>query len=59
MQTIEAEPRAVRLPASFWNGRRRVALSYCRTIHKAQGSTLVDLKVRSRVRAEPEADHGH
>jgi conjugative relaxase-like TrwC/TraI family protein len=41
IETMEVEPRAVRLPASFWNvkGRRRVALSYCRTIHKAQGST--------------------
>ncbi len=41
LQTIELEPRAVRLPASFWNakGRRRVALAYCRTIHKVQGST--------------------
>jgi hypothetical protein len=41
VETMEAEPRTVRLPAWFWNakGRRRVALSYCRTIHKAQGST--------------------
>lgn len=41
LQTIEPEPQAVRLPASFWNakGRRRLALAYCRTIHKAQGST--------------------
>ena len=41
IETIEPEPRAVRPPASFWNakGRRRVALSYCRTIHRAQGST--------------------
>ena len=41
MQTIEPEPQAVRLPASFWNakGRRRVVLAYCRTIYKAQGST--------------------
>jgi hypothetical protein len=41
VQTAEPEPRTVRLPASFWNakGRRRVALAYCRTIHKAQGST--------------------
>ncbi len=41
IETIEAEPRVVQLPASFWNakGQRRVALSYCRTIHKAQGST--------------------
>jgi conjugative relaxase-like TrwC/TraI family protein len=41
VQTIEPEPQAVRLPASFWNakGRRRMALAYCRTIHKAQGST--------------------
>jgi conjugative relaxase-like TrwC/TraI family protein len=41
IRTIEAEPQAVCLPASFWNakGRRRVTLSYCRTIHKAQGST--------------------
>jgi conjugative relaxase-like TrwC/TraI family protein len=39
--TIEPEPREVRLPASFWNagGRRRLALAYCRTIFKAQGST--------------------
>ena len=36
MQTIEPEPQAVRLPAS-WNakGRRRLTLGYCRTIHKA------------------------
>ncbi|TMC12202.1 MAG: hypothetical protein E6J41_03280 [Chloroflexi bacterium] len=41
MQTIESEPREVRLPATFWNaaGRRRLALAYCRTIFKAQGST--------------------
>lgn len=41
VQTAELEPRVVRLPASFWNakGRRRVVLAYCRTIHKAQGST--------------------
>ncbi|TMC03767.1 MAG: hypothetical protein E6J41_26575, partial [Chloroflexi bacterium] len=41
MRTAEAEPRTVRLPASFWSakGRRRVVLAYCRTIHKAQGST--------------------
>ena len=41
IETIEPEPRAVCLPTSFWNakGRRRVVLSYCRTIHKAQGST--------------------
>jgi conjugative relaxase-like TrwC/TraI family protein len=39
--TREAEPRTVRLPARWWNakGRRRVALAYCRTIHKAQGAT--------------------
>ena len=41
VKTIEAEPRTVCLPARFWNakGRRRVALSYCRTIYKAQGAT--------------------
>jgi len=41
IETIEPEPQAVRLPASFWGakGRRCVTLSYCRTIHKAQGST--------------------
>jgi hypothetical protein len=41
LRTIEPEPREVHLPASFWKakGRRRVALAYCRTIHKAQGST--------------------
>ena len=43
VQTAEAEPRSVRLPASFWNakGRRRVVLAYCRTIHKAQGATYM------------------
>jgi conjugative relaxase-like TrwC/TraI family protein len=41
LRTIEPEPREVRLPAAFWNaaGRRRLALAYCRTIFKAQGST--------------------
>jgi conjugative relaxase-like TrwC/TraI family protein len=41
VQTIEPEPQTVRLPATFWNakGRRRLALAYCRTIHKAQGAT--------------------
>ena len=41
VQTIESEPQSVRLPAAFWNakGRRPVALAYCRTIHRAQGST--------------------
>lgn len=41
VRTAEAEPRTVRLPARFWNarGRRRLVLAYCRTIHKAQGST--------------------
>jgi conjugative relaxase-like TrwC/TraI family protein len=41
VQTAEPEPRTVRLPDRFWNakGRRRLALAYCRTIHKAQGST--------------------
>jgi conjugative relaxase-like TrwC/TraI family protein len=41
VQTVEAEPQTVRLPATFWNakGRRRLALAYCRTIHKTQGST--------------------
>lgn len=41
VRTSEPEPREVRLPASFWNakGRRRLALAYCRTIHKAQGAT--------------------
>jgi conjugative relaxase-like TrwC/TraI family protein len=41
LQTIEPEPHEVRLPAAFWNapGRRRLALAYCRTIYKAQGST--------------------
>jgi conjugative relaxase-like TrwC/TraI family protein len=41
LQTIEPEPREVRLPVTFWNaaGRRRLALAYCRTIFKAQGAT--------------------
>jgi ATP-dependent exoDNAse (exonuclease V) alpha subunit len=41
IRTAEAEPRTVRLPARFWKakGTRRLVLSYCRTIHKAQGST--------------------
>jgi len=41
MRTVEPEPRDVCLPATFWDakGRRRVSLAYCRTIHKAQGST--------------------
>ena len=41
VRTMEAEPRMVRLPSRFWNakGRPRVVLAYCRTIHKAQGST--------------------
>jgi conjugative relaxase-like TrwC/TraI family protein len=41
LRTVEVEPRTVTLPASFWNakGRRRLALAYCRTIHKAQGAT--------------------
>ncbi len=40
-ETVGPEPRTIRLPASFWNagGRRRLALAYCRTIHKAQGAT--------------------
>ena len=39
--TSEAEPRTVCLRARWWNvkGRRRLALAYCRTIHKAQGAT--------------------
>jgi conjugative relaxase-like TrwC/TraI family protein len=41
LRTVEPEPRTVTLPAWYWNakGRRRLALAYCRTIHKAQGST--------------------
>jgi conjugative relaxase-like TrwC/TraI family protein len=41
LRTVEADPRDVLVPASYWNakGRRRVALAYCRTIHKAQGAT--------------------
>jgi conjugative relaxase-like TrwC/TraI family protein len=41
LRTVEPEPRDIHLPATFWNakGRRRVSLAYCRTIHKAQGST--------------------
>jgi conjugative relaxase-like TrwC/TraI family protein len=41
LRVAEAEPRTVRLPAQFCNakGRRRVVLAYCRTVHKAQGST--------------------
>jgi conjugative relaxase-like TrwC/TraI family protein len=41
LRTIEPEPREVRLPAAFCNapGRRRLALAYCRTIFKSQGST--------------------
>ncbi len=41
LRTVEPDPRDVRLPASYWNakGRRRVSLAYCRTIHKAQGTT--------------------
>jgi hypothetical protein len=41
VRTVEPQPREVTLPAWFWNakGRRRLALAYCRTIHKAQGST--------------------
>jgi AAA domain-containing protein len=41
IETAEAEPRTVCLPAGFWNlkGRRRLTLAYCRTIHKAQGAT--------------------
>jgi hypothetical protein len=41
VRTVEAAPRTVTLPAWFRNakGLRRLALAYCRTIHKAQGST--------------------
>jgi len=41
LRTVELEARTVTLPAWFWNakGRRRLALAYCRTIHKAQGAT--------------------
>jgi AAA domain-containing protein len=41
IETAEAEPRTLRLPAAFWNvkGRRRLTLAYCRTIHKTQGAT--------------------